>query len=212
MNNGKIPVARYANYAQRFNPAKFNPDEWVTPAQAAGMKHIVITSKHHDGFAMFKSLASPYNVVDGTPFKRDVIGELAEACRRHGIKLGLCYSQAQDWHHPGGSAMGGHWDPAQGGSMDQYIDPIAVPQVREILSKYSLSILWWDTPIDMNEARASRFLPLLNLKPGLITNNRLGGGVGGDLTTPEQFIPATGIPGKDFEVCMTMNDTWVYKS
>jgi alpha-L-fucosidase len=77
MNNGKIPVARYANYAQQFNPTKFNPDEWVTLAQSAGMKYIVITSKHHDGFAMFKSAASPYNVVDATPFKRDVIGELA---------------------------------------------------------------------------------------------------------------------------------------
>src|SRR6266851_4106332 len=209
MNNGKIPVARYAAYAKQFNPTKFNPDEWVALAQAAGMKYIVITSKHHDRFAMFKSAASPYNVVDATPFKRDVIAELAEACRRHGMKLGLYYSQAQDWHHPGGSAMGGHWDRAQDGIMDEYINRIAVPQVREILSRYGpISILWWDTPIDMNEARAARFLPLLNLQPGLITNN----GMGGDLTTPEQFIPATGIPGKDFEVCMTMNDTWGYKS
>jgi alpha-L-fucosidase len=113
MNNAKIPAARYAAYAKQFNPTKFNPDEWVALAQAAGMKYIVITSKHHDGFAMFKSASSPYNVVDATPFGRDVIAELAEACRRHGMKLGLYYSQAQDWHHPGGSAMGGHWDRAQ---------------------------------------------------------------------------------------------------
>jgi alpha-L-fucosidase len=213
MHNAKIPVTRYAAYAKQFNPAKFNPDEWVTLAQAAGMKYIVITSKHHDGFAMFKSAASPYNVVDATPFGRDVIAEMAEACRRHGMKLGLYYSQAQDWHQPGGAAMGGHWDRAQDGNMDEYIDRIAVPQVREILSKYGpISILWWDTPEGMTAARAARFLPLLNLQPGLITNNRLGGGVDGDLTTPEQFIPATGIPGKDFEVCMTMNDTWGYKS
>src|SRR5437667_2248022 len=213
MNFGKIPVDRYAAYAKQFNPVKFNPDEWVALAKAAGMKYIVITSKHHDGFAMFKSAASPYNIADATPFKRDVIAGMAEACRKHGMKLGLYYSQAQDWHHSGGAAMNGHWDKAQDGNMDEYIDRIAVPQVREILSKYGpISILWWDTPIDMNAARAARFLPLLNLQPGLITNNRLGGGMGGALTTPEQFIPATGIPGTDFAVCMTMNDTWGYKS
>src|ERR1700730_5641159 len=213
MNRSMVPVAEYEQLATQFNPVKFNPDEWVQLAQDAGMKYIVITSKHHDGFAMFKSAASPYNVVDATPFRRDVIAEMAEACRRHGMKLVLYYSQAQDWHHPGGAPMGGHWDRAQDGNMDEYIDRIAVPQVREILSKYGpISILWWDTPLGMNAARAARFLPLLNLQPGLITNNRLGGGVDGDLTTPEQFIPATGIPGKDFEVCMTMNDTWGYKS
>jgi alpha-L-fucosidase len=166
MHNAKIPVARYAAYAKQFNPTKFNPDEWVTLAQAAGMKYIVITSKHHDGFAMFRSAASPFNVVDATPFGRDVIAEMAEACRRHGMKLGLYYSQAQDWHQPGGSAMGGHWDRAQDGGMDEYIDRIAVPQVREILSKYgAISILWWDTPEGMTAGRAARFVPLLNLQP-----------------------------------------------
>lgn len=213
MNNGKIPVNVYAKYATQFNPVKFDADAWVQMAKAAGMKYIVITSKHHDGFAMFKTQASPYNVVDGTPFKRDVIKEMAAACKKYGMRFGLYYSQAQDWHHPGGSAMGGHWDKAQDGSMDQYIDKIAVPEVREILSNYGpISVLWWDTPEGMTKARAEKFIPLLKLQPGIITNDRLGGGFPGDLTTPEQFIPATGIPGKEFEVCMTMNDTWGYKS
>ena len=100
--------------------------------------------------------------MDATPFGQgDVIAELAEECRRHGIKLGFYYSQAQDWHHPGGAAAGGHWDKAQDGNMDEYIRPVAVPQVREILSKYGpISILWWDTPIRHEPRRARRsFLP-----------------------------------------------------
>ncbi len=213
MNHGKIPVAEYARFASQFNPVKFNADAWVRLAKAAGMKYIVITSKHHDGFAMFKSQAGPYNVVDATPFHRDVIQEMAEACRRQGMKLGLYYSQAQDWHQPGGAAMGGHWDKAQEGSMDDYIDKIAVPQVREILSNYGpIAVLWWDTPVNMNPERAAKLFALTKLQPAIITNNRLGGGYEGDLSTPEQFIPATGIPGKDWEVCMTMNDTWGFKS
>lgn len=213
MNHAKIPVAEYAWYASQFNPVRFNADAWVRLAKGTGMKYIVITSKHHDGFAMFKSQASPYNVVDATPFRRDVIQEMAEACRRQGMKLGLYYSQAQDWHHPGGAAAGGHWDKAQEGGMDDYIDKIAVPQVREILSNYGpIAVLWWDTPVDMNPERAAKLFALTKLQPGILTNNRLGGGYDGDLSTPEQFIPATGIPGKEWEVCMTMNDTWGFKS
>src|SRR5882724_6945295 len=128
MNKGKIPMAEYQQFAKQFNPVKFNADEWVAIAKNAGMKYIVITSKHHDGFAMFGSKVSPYNIVDATPFKRDPLKELAAACEKNGIKLGFYYSQAQDWHHPGGAAWNGHWDKAQDGSMDDYIANIAVPQ------------------------------------------------------------------------------------
>jgi alpha-L-fucosidase len=98
--------------------------------------------------------------------------------------------------------------------MDDYIDKVAVPQVKEILTHYGEfpAVLWWDTPVDMNKARAEKLLALLKLKPGIIHNNRLGGGYKGDTETPEQFIPATGYPGRDWETCMTMNDTWGYKS
>jgi len=138
---------------------------------------------------------------------------MAEACRRQGMKLGLYYSQAQDWSHPGGAAAGGRWDKAQEGGMDDYIDQIAVPQVREILSHYGpIAVLWWDTPVNMNPERAAKLFALTRLQPAIITNDRLGGGYDGDFGTPEQFIPATGIPGKDWEVCMTMNDTWGFKS
>ena len=219
MNSASIPVAEYAAYAKQFNPVKFNADEWVGIAKSAGMKYIVITSKHHDGFAMFKSDASPYNIVDATPFKRDPIKELATACQKQGIKLGFYYSQAQDWHHSGGGAYaaGGrktnHWDPAQEGNMDEYVKKIAVPQVREILSNNGpVAVLWWDTPVGMTKEQIQSLASLTRLQPGIITNNRLGGGVPGDTETPDQFIPATGYPGRDWETCMTMNDTWGYKS
>jgi alpha-L-fucosidase len=215
MHRGKIPVARYAEYAKEFNPVKFNADEWVKLAKDAGMKYIVITSKHHDGFAMYPSKASPFNIHDATPFKRDPLAELAVACRKQGIKLGFYYSQAQDWHHPGGAAAGGHWDKAQDGSMDEYIEKIAVPQVREILSHYGEfpAILWWDTPTGMNEERAAKLHKVVaELKPNIIQNNRLGGGFKGDTETPEQHIPSGGFKERDWETCMTMNGTWGFKS
>jgi alpha-L-fucosidase len=213
MNRGKIPVAEYREYAKQFNPVKFNADEWVRTAKEAGMKYIVITSKHHDGFAMFDSKASDWNIVKASPFGRDPLKELAVACKRYGLKLGFYYSQAQDWNN-GGSASGGKWDKAQERDMDDYINKIAVPQVREILSNYGdfPAVLWWDTPTGMNHERAEKLISLLRLKPGIIHNNRLGGGFKGDTETPEQFIPSTGYPGRDWETCMTMNDTWGYKS
>ena len=213
MNRGKIPVERYAQYTKEFNPTKFNADEWVSIAKNAGMKYIVITSKHHDGFAMFHSKVDGYNIYDATPFKRDPLKELSEACQKQGIKLGFYYSQAQDWHHPGGAAAGGHWDKAQDGDMDKYIADVAVPQVKEILSNYGpVAVLWFDTPVGMTRQRVEQFVPLLALQPQIIVNNRLGTGFSGDTETPEQSIPARGYPGKDWETCMTLNDTWGYKS
>ncbi len=209
MNRGKIPMAEYQEFAKEFNPVKYDPDAWVKLAREAGMKYIVITSKHHDGFALFDSRVSTWDVVDATPYGRDLIAPLAEACKKYGIKLGLYYSQAQDWNQ-GGSARQ-KWDPAQNTDMDDYIDSIAVPQVKEILSTYKPAILWWDTPMGMTRERANKLIPLLKICPGIIHNNRLGGGYRGDISTPEQHIPGTGLPG-DWEACMTMNNTWGYKS
>ena len=219
MNYGEIPVAEYAGYARQFNPVKFNADEWVSIAKNAGMKYIVITAKHHDGFAMFHSKTSPFNIVDATPFGRDPLKELSAACKKQGIKLGFYYSQAQDWHHPGGYAIvrnnrkQGHWDKAQDGDFHQYVRDIAIPQVRELLTNYGdVAVLWWDTPTTMNAEEIRGFTDLLKLQPQIITNNRLGNKVPGDTETPEQKIPATGYPNRDWETCMTMNDTWGYKS
>lgn len=207
----KLPVADYRKLAEGFNPTLFDADEFVRTAKDAGMKYIVLTSKHHEGFAMFKS-SDPFNVVDATPYKKDIVGALAEACKKQGMHFGLYYSQAQDWNHPGGAACSGHWDPAQDGSFDKYLDEVAVPQINEILTRYQPEILWWDTPCEMTKERAAKFSPIVARFPNLIVNNRLCEGIAGDLETPEQFIPATGFPGRNWESCMTMNTTWGYSS
>ena len=216
LRNAKIPVAEYRAYAKEFNPVKYDPSAWAKLAREAGMRYIVITSKHHDGFALFPSEVTDWDVVDATPYKKGLIGPLAEAARKEGLKFGLYYSQAQDWTHPGGAKAGydegESWDEANKGSFDEYLKKIAVPQTREILTQYSPDILWWDTPRWMTPERAKPLHDLIRLRPGLITNNRLGGGYSGDTETPEQSIPATGFPDRDWEVCMTMNDTWGYKS
>jgi len=185
MNRGRISEAEYQNLPALFNPTRFNAAEWVKIATDAGMKYIVITAKHHDGFAMYHSQASKFNIYDATPFKRDPLQELAEACRQAGVKLGFYYSQAQDWNHPGGAAAGSrtgqpvidkqnHWDVAQQGRMDDYLDRVAVPQVQELLSNYGeVAVWWWDTPTGMNTELAEKLLPLLKLQPHIVTNNRL---------------------------------------
>jgi alpha-L-fucosidase len=223
MNTASIPVDQYKALAPQFNPTGFSAHDIVALAKSAGMKYIVITAKHHDGFAMFDSKANPFNIVDATPFKRDPLRELAEECRKQGIKLGFYYSQDQDWTAPGGAAYKTgdhqpptyHWDKAQDGSFADYIHDKAIPQLRELLSNYGdyPAVIWFDTPTkDMTPQLASEIVALLNQYPKLIWNNRLGGTYQGDTETPEQYIPAQGFPGRDWESCMTMNDTWGYKS
>ncbi len=223
MNRATIPVADYKALAKQFNPTSFNARDIVALAKSAGMKYIVITAKHHDGFAMFDSKADPFNIVAATPFRRDPIRELAEECKKQGMKLGFYYSQDQDWTAPGGAAYktgnhdlpSHHWDPAQDGDYATYLHTKAIPQMKELLSNYGdfPVVIWFDTPTpDMTPALAGEIVTLLNQHPNLIWNNRLGGGYKGDTDTPEQYIPPQGYPGRDWEACMTMNDTWGYKS
>ena len=213
MRDQKISKADYAKFASEFNPIQFNANELVKFAKSVGMKYIVITAKHHDGFAMFKS-ANPFNVVDATPFKRDVIQEMVTACKNNNIKLGIYYSQAQDWNN-GGANYGNSkfWDPLQEHNFDNYVDSVVVPQVKELFTNYGpISVIWWDTPTNMSKERAARIQTLLSLQPGIIENNRLGGSIGGDFSTPEQFIPAKG-DNSYWESCLTTSGTnsWGYK-
>ena len=239
MNRGKIPVEDYKTMAKDFNPVRYDPDSWVKMAKDAGMKYIVITSKHHDGFALFKSEASKWNVVDHTVYGKDLLKPLAEACKKHGIKLGFYYSQAQDWVNPGGTAIrrltkegwlnpdsviidaytkehNGHWDWRQETkTFEQYINEVSVPQVRELLTNYGeLAVLWWDTPTNMTDEAATKLQSLLSMQPQIITNDRLKRpNFPGDHKTPEQRIPnLADLDGTDWETCMTMNGTWGYKS
>lgn len=217
MARAKIPVKEYEQLADTFNPVKYNAEQWVRLAKQAGVKYIVITSKHHDGFAMFHSKASSYNIVDATPFGRDPLKELADACDKYDMRLGFYYSQAQDWHEPGGTYWNieqgePHWDPdLVREPLMNYINGKAVPQVKEILENYGgLDILWWDTPRGMTLEAAEALQAVADDYPDLITNNRLYRPWPGDFSTPEQNVPPTGLD-YDWEVCMTMNTSWGYK-
>jgi alpha-L-fucosidase len=209
----KVPVEKYKSYAPEFTAAKYDPEAWAKLATRAGMKYVVITSKHHDGFALYDSAVSDWDVM-ASGAKRDLLTPLAKAVRSKGLKFGLYYSQSQDWNHPGG-ATSGHigkiWDPAQKGDYDKYLKTIALPQAREIIDRFDPAIIWWDTPMQMTPERVAPFAALLKEHPHIISNNRLGEGFAGDTSTPEQHIPPRGFPGKMFEVCMTMNNTWGYK-
>src|SRR5436190_21565176 len=217
MNRSKIPVREYEKLASEFNPVKFSADDWVRLAQDAGMKYIVITSKHHDGFAMFRSKASPYNVVDATPFKRDVLEELADACAKRGMRLGFYYSQSQDWHEKDGA--GNTWDfgldqDADGKELknyDAYLRAKAEPQVKELLTGYGpVALIWFDTPRMMTPERGQRFADIVrSLQPNTLIDGRLG--TDGDYrSTGDNVIPPEAST-EAWETPATINDTWGFR-
>lgn len=209
-----IPAADYRALGTGFTASRYDPQAWARLAREAGMKYVVVTAKHHDGLALYDSAASDWNVVKATAAGRDVLAPLADAVRAEGLRFGAYYSQSQDWMNPGGENYGQapRWDPLQKGDYDTYLAKVAVPQVREILSRYHPDIIWWDTPVAMTKERVKPFADALaELAPNIISNNRLGSGFSGDTKTPEQHIPPRGYPGELFEVCMTMNRTWGYK-
>src|SRR5580765_2028017 len=212
MLRSAVPVKEYERLASRFNPVKFDANAWVQLAKDAGMKYIVITSKHHDGFAMFKSSASPYNIVDATPFKRDILKELADACARGGIRLGFYYSQSQDWHERNGA--GNEWDfgPDDKKDYDQYLRGKAEPQVKELLTNYGkVALIWFDTPRMMTGDRAQRFANIVrSTQPDTLIDGRLG--TEGDYrSTGDNVIPSD-VSGEAWEVPATINHTWGFRN
>jgi alpha-L-fucosidase len=218
MNRCKVPVKDYEQLAKQFNPVKFDPDAWVQLAQDAGMRYIVITAKHHDGFALFKSAASPYNVVDATPYGKDILKQLSDACARHGMRLGFYYSQSQDWHEPGGA--GNSWDfgpdtAADGKTelkkYDDYLRAKAEPQVKELLTGYGkVALIWFDTPRMMTAARGQRFADIVrSLQPNTLIDGRLG--TEGDYrSTGDNVIPSEAST-EAWETPATTNDTWGFR-
>jgi alpha-L-fucosidase len=210
-NNARIPVDVYDRFQSRFNPTKFDPDAWVRMARQAGMKYIVITTKHHDGFALFDSKHTEWDVM-ATPYGRDIIGQLADACRRGGIRLGFYYS-IMDWHHPDYLPRR-EWEtasrPAAGADFDRYVG-FMNGQLKELLTGYGpVGVLWFDGQWEgtWTAARGRDLYAYVRaLQPSVVVNNRVGHGIG-DFGTPEQEIPATGMPGVDWETCMTMNRNW----
>jgi alpha-L-fucosidase len=217
MNSG-IPRDRYAQYARQFNPVKFDADRWAQIAHDAGMKYLVITSKHHDGFCMFKTKATDYNVVDATPWHKDPLAALSRACRRHGVRFGVYYS-IMDWHSPDQAAAKPdpehptynptHFLPGKKDDYNRYMKT----QFAELIRQYHPAILWFDggwMPDWTDQDGREIYRYLRSLDPTLIINNRERGA--GDYETPEQQIPATGLPGHDWETCMTINNNWGFNA
>jgi alpha-L-fucosidase len=217
MNRGKIPVADYEKLMKQWNPTQFNAEQWVQVAQDAGVKYIVITSKHHDGFALFDSKVSNHNVVAATPFKRDILKELAAACQKRNMPLGFYYSQSQDWHEPNGA--GNNWDfgPDQSPdgkelkNYDAYLRGKAEPQVRELLTNYGpVALIWFDTPRMMTPERAQRFTNILReVQPKTLIDGRLGA-AGDYVSTGDNVIPS-GVQTEYWEVPATTNHTWGFR-
>ena len=158
MNRAKIPAADYAHVADRFNPTGFDAGEWARFVKETGARYLVITAKHHEGFAMFGSKVSPFNIVDATPYRQDPMIKLAEACRRQGLKFGFYYSQFLDWHEPHGG--GNNWDfNEEAKDYKSYYAGKSVPQIRELLSNYGpLGLVWFDMPGGLNREETLSFL------------------------------------------------------
>jgi alpha-L-fucosidase len=211
MKNAKIPVAQYHELAKQFNPVKFNAKDFVATAKNAGMKYIAITSKHHDGFAMFKSNASKYNIVDATPYGKDVIKALSEECQKQGLKMCFYYSQSRDWNEPNG--LDNDWDFPKERDFQKYLDEKVKPQLTELLTQYGpIGMIWFDTPMTISKDQAQLLKDLVRkLQPSTIISGRLGGGVETDyMSTGDNVIPSTVVPG-DWEVPATLNNTWGFK-
>ena len=215
MRNLKIPVAEYRDsIARTFNPTGFDADAWVKSAHDAGMRYLVVTTKHHDGFALYDSKTSGYNLVSETKFGRDAIRELADACHRYGMAFGVYYSQAQDWYHGGGLPSKAQWDEAQRGSWDDYFTTIVHGQLEELLTEYGpVRLIWFDSARAVQNRDLADELgrKLRQEYPDVLLNSRLGGNEDfADFKTYEQVIPALP-PNGSFELCLTHNRSWSYK-
>ena len=206
MHDLHIPVGEYEKLARDFDPRHFDADGIVRMARDAGMKYIVFTAKHHEGFAMFHSAASGYNAVNATPWGRDPARELREACDKYGLTLCFYYSQAQDWHHPDGieeNVPDAHKD------FRKYLDEKCIPQIKELLTNYGeIGLIWFDTPMSMTMQQSEELRALVRrLQPNCLISGRIGNGLGDYMTTGDNFIPLLAYSG-DFEVPATINDTW----
>lgn len=229
MERAEIPVEEYEEYSRQFNPTEYDADEWARIAKDAGMKYIIITSKHHDGFGLWESEAGDYNSAEFAEIRKDLLDELKAAADKHDIKLGFYYS-IMDWHHP--DAQAPHYpdyntSEKSNPNFDRYVENYLKPQVRELVEEYDPAVIWFDgewIPEWTHEYAVDMYVMLRQMDPDLIINNRVdvgrkgmqgmneeGGEYVGDFGTPEQEILES-TSDFDWEACMTMNDTWGYKS
>ena len=225
----RIPVKDYEKLAEEFNPVRFSADEWVKIAKDAGMKYIVITAKHHDGFSMFKTEVSSFNIVDGTPYGWDIMAELSKACEREGIKLCFYYSHVREWRHPHAQSIevlepglcgnfGNFWDyrDERSKNLQIYLDQFVKPQLKELLTNYGpIGIIWFDTPSLIRPEQAQEVVELVReLQPECLINSRVCDNESVDydyLSLGDCEIP--GIPASmDWETPMTICSWWGYNT
>ena len=215
MYRDRIPVKDYEPLARRFNPVKFNAKEWVRVAKNAGMKWIVVTAKHHDGFCMFDTKLTDYNIVEATPFKHDPLKDLAKACGEEGIRLGFYYSQTLDWHHPDG--IGYDWDLNPGEkNFSRYLESYVKPQLQVLLPNYApVAVLWFDIMTPTPEQAREIKEWIRNLQPDAIIIGRIAPpwekGIGDYRERGDNELPAEKNEGV-WETSGTINDTWGFKS
>lgn len=216
-----IPNDEYEQLAASFNPIYFNADEWIKLARDSGMKYFVLTSKHHDGFALFRSKADRFNVVDATPFGRDVVGELAEACYKYGLKFGLYYSQELDWHHPHGGGYdnpcgccGVSWDNSWDFKDKEHKDfsicfeEKIKPQVTELLKNYGdICLMWFDVPHTISKEQSLELNKLVkSIQPNCLINSRIGNGAYDYVSLGDNEYPEK-LPDKPLDTAdVDMND------
>jgi alpha-L-fucosidase len=206
MHDLNIPVEEYEKLASKFSGKEFNADSIIKLAKDTGMKYFVFTSKHHDGFAMYDSKVDEYNVVQKTPYAKDIVQEFRDACDKYDIKFGLYYSQAQDWHNEDACEDG-----IEGSSknFDKYFREKCLPQLKELLTNYGkVDLIWFDTPMYMNFDQSKELETFVyNLQPDCMISGRIGNSLGDYMTTGDNFIPL--LPyGRAFEVPATLNETW----
>ena len=210
MNRAKIPAAEYAEVAKEFNPTAFNADEWARFAREAGARYMVITAKHHEGFAMFASKASPFNIVDATPYGRDPMAALAKACANEGVKFGFYYSQFLDWHEPDGG--GNTWDfNKDKKDYKKYYAQKSIPQTKELLTNYGpLGLVWFDMPGGLTRDETLAFMRNVRaLQPQCLVSSRVGQGLGDFRDFGDSELPAAPIDGP-WEALFTHSDSWGY--
>ena len=218
MYHAQIPRAEYKELSKTFNPVKFNAEDWVKLARDAGMKYIVAMAKHHDGFCLYDSKVSDYDIIDQTAFDRDPIAEIYQACLKYNIRMGLYYSHSIDWMDGGDVGLAQQlknlWDPSPV-SYEEYIETKAKPQVTEIMTKFpNLVEIWYDFPRFMNPDQSFDFYKhAYNLQPDCLVNSRVGNDFGDYLVAGDNQIPTDVDPKyRTWETPGTLNNTWGYKS
>lgn len=210
MNQAKIPADVYAAQAAFFNPVNFNADEWATLAKEAGIRYMVITAKHHEGFAMYDSKVSDFTIVKSSPYKKDPMKALAEATRRRGIQFGFYYSQFLDWHEPNGG--GNRWDFDESKKdYQRYYREKSIPQLKELLTDYGpLGIVWFDMPGGLTKQQTQQLVDTLRaLQPASLFSSRVGQGLGDYRDFGDSEVPPAPID-EVWESIYTHNDSWGY--